>query len=122
MGERSREVAGIRGKQHFKFVLHADGLPHTKPLLMFRGKQGPGDVGARQEIKKYPKGIHVIFNEKAYANGENLKQWARQQYKWGSAFSPSDNEPRLLALDAFSAHKSRRLQRDKGSRRTLLRS
>jgi hypothetical protein len=49
---------------------------------------------------------HVIFNEKAYANGKNLKQWARQEYKWGSAFSPSDNEPRLLVLDVFSAHKS----------------
>jgi hypothetical protein len=50
----------------------------------------------------------VIFNTKAYANGETLKQWARQDYKWGSAFSPSDNEPRFLVLDAFSAHKKKK--------------
>jgi hypothetical protein len=47
----------------------------------------------------------VIFNDNAYANGDNLKQWARQEYKWGGVYSPSDNKPRFLALDAFSAHK-----------------
>jgi hypothetical protein len=94
-----------------QICIHADGLPHT-PLIMFRGKEGPGDYRRRAEALKYAKGIHVIFNDKAYANGENLKNWARQQYKWGSAFSPSDNEPRLLTLDAFGAHK-KTVQEDK---------
>jgi hypothetical protein len=26
---------------------------------------------------RYPKGIRVIFNSKAYVNKKNLKQWAR---------------------------------------------
>jgi hypothetical protein len=88
-----------------QLCLHADGLPHTKPLLMFKGLSGTGDVRRRREMKRYPKGIRVIFNDNAYANGDNLKQWARQEYKWGGVYSPSDNEPRFLALDAFSAHK-----------------
>ena len=71
---------------------------------MFRGAIA-GDARRKAEAKRYVKGVAVIFNPKAYANRENLKQWARQQYKWGSAFSPSDNEPRLLVLDAFSTHK-----------------
>jgi hypothetical protein len=75
---------------------------------MFRGREGTGDIWRQREMARYPKGIVVIFNDKAYANGQNLKQWARQQYKWGSAFSPSENEPRLLTLDAFGAHKKKK--------------
>jgi hypothetical protein len=41
---------------------------------MFRGIKGSGDSRRKAEMKKYPKGIQVIFNKKAYANGENLKQ------------------------------------------------
>lgn len=88
-----------------QLTLHADGKPHTKPLLMFKGQEKLNTKARRDEMAQYPKGIHVIFNPKAYANGENLKQWARQQYKWGSAYSPSDREPRLLVIDAFAAHK-----------------
>lgn len=58
----------------------------------------------------FPSGIQVIFNPKAYANKENLKQWARQRYKWGSAYSPSDNQPGLLAIDAFVAHKKNKAE------------
>ena len=96
-----------------QLCLHADGKPYTKPLLMFRGKEHSNTKARREELSKYPKGLHVIFNEKAYANGENLKQWARQQYKWGSPFSPSDQEPRLLAIDAFAAHKKKTAQEKK---------
>ena len=59
----------------------------------------------RVEAMRYPKGIHIIFNSKVYTNRENLKQWACQQYKWYSTFLPSDNEPRLLVLNAFSVYK-----------------
>ena len=41
---------------------------------MFRGKEGLGDARRKAEFKKYPLALHVIFNQKAYANGENLKQ------------------------------------------------
>lgn len=37
-----------------------------------------------------------------------MKQWARQEYKWGSVYSPSLHEPRLLVLDAFAAHKKKK--------------
>lgn len=88
-----------------QLCLYADGKPHTPPLLMFKGQEGLNTAPRRAELARFPRGIHVIFNKKAYANGENLKQWARQQYKWYGPYSPSDNEPRLLVLDAFAAHK-----------------
>jgi hypothetical protein len=76
-----------------QLTLHADGKPHTKPLLMFRGKEKLDTKARRDELARFPPGVHVIFNAKAYANSQNLKQWARQEYKWGSAYSPSDCEP-----------------------------
>jgi hypothetical protein len=48
---------------------------------MFKGLLGTGDVRRRREMKRYPKGIRVIFNNNAYVNRDNLKQWARQEYK-----------------------------------------
>jgi hypothetical protein len=59
-----------------QLCLHANGLLHTKPLLMFKGLLGTGDVRRRREMKRYPKGICVIFNDNAYVNKDNLKQWA----------------------------------------------
>ena len=47
---------------------------------MFKGSANV-DCRRKEEMKRYAKGVVVIFNPKAYANGENLKQWARQQYK-----------------------------------------
>jgi hypothetical protein len=72
---------------------------------MFKGQEGLSTAVRRAKVTRFPKGIHVIYNKKAYANRENLKQWARQQYKWHGVFSPSDKEPRLLVLDVFTAHK-----------------
>ena len=72
---------------------------------MFKGQEKLNTKAHRDKLARFPSGVHVIFNPKAYANGENLKQWARQEYKWGSAYSPLDNEPRLLSIDAFAAHK-----------------
>jgi hypothetical protein len=91
-----------------QLCIHADGKPHTNPLIMFKGSEGLGDARRKAEFKRYAKGVAVIFNPKAYANGKNLKMWARQQYKWGSEFLLSDNEPRLLVLDAFGAHKKKK--------------
>jgi hypothetical protein len=62
---------------------------------MFKDNEGTTAANIttrRAKAAKYRKGIYVIFNKKAYANGENLKQWARQQYKWYSAFSLSANK------------------------------
>jgi hypothetical protein len=44
---------------------------------MFCGDAGSKASNARPYCAKalqYPKGIHVIFNPKAYANSDNLKQ------------------------------------------------
>jgi hypothetical protein len=41
---------------------------------MFRGKPGRGDKRRQDKAKKYAKGVYVIFNKKAYANRDNLKQ------------------------------------------------
>jgi hypothetical protein len=71
---------------------------------------------------KYPKGIHVIFNSKAYANEETMKQWARQDYKWHGAFSSSDNKPRLLFLMLFWHIRRRKTMENSAPKRTLLQS
>ena len=112
-GSKTVQVKEQRSGQNkrqatLQLTLHADGKPHTPPLLMFRGDASAKASKAaprRAEALKYPKGIHVIFNKKAYANGENLKHWAREEYKWHGAYSPLEREPRLLVLDAFLAHK-----------------
>lgn len=57
-----------------QLCIHADGKPHTEPLIMFRGAEGAGDTRWKAEFKRYAKGVHVIFNLKAYVNGDNLKQ------------------------------------------------
>jgi hypothetical protein len=41
---------------------------------MFKGLLDTSDVRRRQKIKRYPKGIRVIFNNNAYINKDNLKQ------------------------------------------------
>jgi hypothetical protein len=41
---------------------------------MFKGLLGISNVRHRQEIKRYSKGICVIFNNNAYVNKDNLKQ------------------------------------------------
>ena len=47
----------------------------------------------------------MIFNEKAWANSDNLIHWAKQEFKWESQYTVHDQEPRLLTMDAFRAHK-----------------
>jgi hypothetical protein len=48
---------------------------------MFRGQEKLNTKARKDELAQYPKSLYIIFNPKAYANSENLKQWARQQYK-----------------------------------------
>jgi hypothetical protein len=71
---------------------------------MFKGSE-MGDSRRRLEEKKYSKDVVVIFNPKAYTNTQNLKAWVKNHYKWGSPYSPSNIEPRLLVLDAFASYK-----------------
>jgi hypothetical protein len=41
---------------------------------MFKGLLGTNNIRYRQEIKRYLKGICVIFNNNAYVNKDNFKQ------------------------------------------------
>ena len=41
---------------------------------MFKGKEINNSRVQREEIVRFFKGIYVIYNPKAYANGKNLKQ------------------------------------------------
>ena len=41
---------------------------------MFKGQEGLNTAARRAELVQFPKGIHVIYNKKAYVNRENLKQ------------------------------------------------
>ena len=92
-------------------IVFADGINRCKPLLMFKGKPISTDRRRAAEMKKYHPGVKVIFNDKAYANTENLIEWVKSQYSHASAFSFRENEPRFLALDAFAPH------RNKGAKR-----
>ena len=55
-----------------QLTVHANSIPHTKPLIMFKGLE-TRDSHCCAEEKCYPKDIVVIFNKKAYANTKNLK-------------------------------------------------
>ena len=44
---------------------------------MFKGQEGLNTAVRRAKVARFPKGFYVIYNKKAYANRENLKQWAR---------------------------------------------
>jgi hypothetical protein len=48
-----------------QLTIHADGLPHTKPLLLFGGKEGEGTRARKAEIKRYSPGVSVFWNKKA---------------------------------------------------------
>ena len=41
---------------------------------MFKGQEKLNTKARRDKLARFPLGVHVIFNLKAYANGENLKQ------------------------------------------------
>jgi hypothetical protein len=91
----------------YRLTLHADGLPHTRPLLIFQGKEGIGNRNRQVEVKRYHTGVDVIWNPKGYCNTKVMLHWVKNQYKWGTPLPVSDNEPRLLVLDAFAPHKAK---------------
>jgi len=47
-----------------------------------------------------------MWNPKAYANKDTMLHWVKHIYKFSSAYSTLsvEQEPRLLSLNAFSAH------------------
>ncbi|KAL5325554.1 hypothetical protein ACEPPN_006681 [Leptodophora sp. 'Broadleaf-Isolate-01'] len=86
-------------------IVFVDGVNRCKPLLMFKGKPGKGNKNRRLEMARYHPAVKVIWNDTVYANSENLINWIRQDYSHASEYPLSDQEPRLLVLDAFAPHK-----------------
>ncbi|KAF6238793.1 hypothetical protein HO173_003300 [Letharia columbiana] len=48
----------------------ADGFPHCRPLLIFKGTNGPKNSTIRSEMKQYDERVKVQWNPKAYYNSE----------------------------------------------------
>jgi hypothetical protein len=90
-----------RRQATLQVCVFADGIMRVRPLLIFHGNP-VGDSRRRAEEKLYDKGVCVAFNETAWADSTNLKDWVKNQYAGGSAYFTKDNEPRLLSLDAFA--------------------
>jgi hypothetical protein len=86
--------------------IFADGLQRVKPLLIFHGK-GSQNSRLKAEAARYHPGVHVKFNPKAYANEDISLWWIQHCYRWGSAFSSTQNEPRLIVLDVFEGQKTK---------------
>lgn len=82
-----------------QLTVFADAIPRVKPLVFFRG-QGIGG-GVVKEMESYDPRVVVKFNMKAYANSENFLEWIDEQL-----IPVLDNQPTLLALDLFAAHKT----------------
>jgi hypothetical protein len=90
-----------RRQATLQVCVYADGIQRCRPLLIFHGHP-VGDSRRRAEEKLYDKGVAVAFNDTAWADASNLKDWVKKQYAVGSAFLTREHEPRLLSLDAFA--------------------
>jgi hypothetical protein len=74
---------------------------------MFKRKPKSKDHRRHTEAQRYNPSIIIIFNEKVYANISNLINWVKNQYSIASTYPLRDNEPRFLALNAFTPHKNK---------------
>lgn len=81
-----------------------DGVPRCYPLIIFRGECVGANVVAEQ-LHYHPR-VRVEFNSKAYSNEDITLKWIHNDLKWASYFNPTDNLPRLVALDVFAGQKT----------------
>ena len=80
-----------------QLTVHADGIPQTPPMVVFRGK------GLRinsQERNRWDKRVVVKFQENAWVNEGISLRWAQ------SIWRQKTFEPRLLILDVHTAQKT----------------
>ena len=96
-GCKGVSLAGIKDRE--QLTVFADAVPRVKPLVFFRGMRIGG--GVVKEMESYDPRVVVKFNMKTYANTENFLQWIDEQL-----IPVLDNQPTLLALDLFAAHKT----------------
>jgi len=91
-------------------LIAADGLPHCKPLLLFRG-EGKG-AQIQKEALFYDDRVSVHFNKRAYLNTAAMLQWIDEEYTTAISTSQrilsidlnSPPPPSLLTLDTCPTH------------------
>jgi hypothetical protein len=84
-------------------TVYADAVLRTKALIIFRGPEKE-DRARKVERERYHPDVRVVFNEKGAADRQIFLDWITEQYAQDSQFPLSDQEPRLLVLDAYPAH------------------
>lgn len=92
-----------RRQATLQLCVFADGKLRSRPLLIFHGAES-GDSRRRTEEKEYHKEVDVLFNPTAWATSKTMLSWIRYNYRMCSEFGTRDQEPKLLAIDAFRAH------------------
>ena len=86
----------------------ADGIPHCRPLLIFKGSTGEKNSTIKKEMRQYDERVRVQWNPKAYCNSDVMVKWLREQYAYASPtfFDRKKPHPRLLSLDVFKGQKT----------------
>ena len=92
-----------------QLTVHADGIPHTPPMIVFRGK---GLRITSKEQEQWDKRVVVKFQENAWVDETVGLQWV--QFIWRQRTF----EPRLLILDVHKAQKTPAFLRALGLRHT----
>ena len=80
-----------------QLTVHADGQPHTCPMIVFRGK---GLQILSKEQKQWDKRVVVKFQDNTWVDEVIGLQWV--QFTWRQ----TTFEPRLLVLDVHKAQKT----------------
>jgi hypothetical protein len=79
----------------------ADRVRRCKLLLIFH-RDPVGDSRRCKEEKLFDQRVCTAFNQTAWADAINLRDWVKKQYASASAYLARENEPRLLTLNAFA--------------------
>jgi transposase-like protein len=105
-----------RRQATLQIVVHADGIPRCKPLLIFHGKnedhrQKPKAGNLRREYKLYDPRVEVMFNPKAWSNTDLMVEWIKHMYTFSSNYplfprNSTQRPPRFLSLDVFAGQKT----------------
>lgn len=90
----------------FMLYVSADGVNRCKPLIIFKGTDGPKNSTIKKEMIKYDSGVVVQWNMKAYCNATVMTKWLQQQYKYAIEGFSNANHSRLLSLNVFSGQKT----------------
>ena len=98
-----------RRQATLQVCMFADGIRRCKPLLIFHGNP-TGDKRCRLEEKLYDTRVCVAYNQTAWADGTNLRDWVKMQYSVASPYFTREKEPRFLCLDPFAPQMTQSLR------------